>query len=394
VETIAPEDGVEVLGRLLRISRFPQVSVMPVDWDRLDQRATTLPVLALLMAGGQGDGSASRERRADPATRDAILRASGEARTHLLQSFVREQLAKVLGLSPSSIDVGRPLNVLGVDSLMAIELKNRVERELAVVLPIATLLQAPDVLQLAGHLAEQLSDQLSNASGQATRTDLPQEIVPDPASRHLPFPLNDIQGAYWVGRNRSLELGGVGSHFYLEFERTTLDVERLSRAWQQLIERHEMLRAVVREDGQQQILKDVPSYAIGVTDLQNMSESEAQAQVDAIRERMAHQVYDPARWPLFEVRVTQLWDKRLRVHVSIDLLIADVWSLFILFREWGALYEQPERQLPPIALSFRDYLLADVALQTTHQYAYAAHRAIPAARADAGIDRNAAIRPA
>ena len=372
IDPISPEDGVDVFGRLLKGgNRRAQILVVPIDWDRLDARAATLPMLAPFAGRRSSTGTTDLERHVGAATRDAILRATEGDRRPLLQSFIREQLAGVLGLSPSNIDVQRPLNTLGVDSLMAIELRNRIERELGVSVRIAILLQAPDVVELADHLAQQLSGNDAGTIAEIPRAEALPAITPDPASRYAPFPLNDIQGAYWVGRSASLELGNVGSHFYLEFESSDLDIDRLSGAWQQLIARHDMLRAVVKADGRQQVLAGVPAYSIEVTDAQCASPDVAQAEVAAVRERMAHQVYDPVRWPLFEIRATRLPNRRVRVHVSIDLLIADVWSLFILFREWGTLYMTPARTLAPLTLSFRDYVLAEASLQATPQFARA-----------------------
>ncbi|MFC7556562.1 hypothetical protein ACFQU7_37900 [Pseudoroseomonas wenyumeiae] len=87
-------------------------------------------------------------------------------------------------------------------------------------------------------------------------------VVPDPARRHEPFPLTDIQEAYWVGSG--LE-GGGGYHYYLEFDVPGLDVARLERAWGALVLRHEMLRAVVMPDGRQRILPEVPAPASAAT---------------------------------------------------------------------------------------------------------------------------------
>src|SRR5437899_2595190 len=87
-------------------------------------------------------------------------------------------------------------------------------------------------------------------------------LEPHPESRHEPFPLTDVQRAYWVGRGAGLELSGVSCHMYLEFDVEHLDVARFARAFRRLVERHEMLRAIVRRDGTQQILQRVPPFAI------------------------------------------------------------------------------------------------------------------------------------
>lgn len=58
--------------------------------------------------------------------------------------------------------------------------------------------------------------------------------------------LSDMQYAYWAGR----ETEGVSAHLYMEFEGTDLNLEQLQCAFEQLIQRHPMLSASIR-DGQQ-----------------------------------------------------------------------------------------------------------------------------------------------
>ncbi len=43
-------------------------------------------------------------------------------------------------------------------------------------------------------------------------------LRPDPEHRHDPFPPTDVQRAYWVGRTDTFALGGVGCHFYTEYD--------------------------------------------------------------------------------------------------------------------------------------------------------------------------------
>src|SRR5436853_1882957 len=68
-----------------------------------------------------------------------------------------------------------------------------------------------------------------------------------------PFPLTDVQQAYWVGRVQGLALGNIAAHSYQELECKDLDLDRFNSALQRLIDRHDMLRAVVLPDGRQQI---------------------------------------------------------------------------------------------------------------------------------------------
>jgi len=72
-------------------------------------------------------------------------------------------------------------------------------------------------------------------------------IAPDPAHAGDPFPLTNLQRAYWIGRSDpdSFELGGVSAHVYFELEGEKLDLARLEWAWNTLVKRHGMLRAVV-----------------------------------------------------------------------------------------------------------------------------------------------------
>lgn len=194
-------------------------------------------------------------------------------------------------------------------------------------------------------------------AGDSTANGEPQAIEPDPESLHEPFPLTDLQEAYWIGRGTDFALGNVAAHSYVELE-GNFDHERLEAAWNALIARHGMMRAVIRPDGTQQILEEVPHYTIACTDLREAPAAEQQETVEAIRNRMSHQVTDVEEWPLFDVHHTLLGDDRSRLHVSLDALVFDGWSIARLFREWAELYRNPDADLAPIELSFRDYVCA------------------------------------
>lgn len=219
--------------------------------------------------------------------------------------------------------------------------------------------------QLAQHKAEILA--ALRAGAQADLEPVLPQIVLAPAERHEPFPLTDIQYAYWIGRSGSYALGHVTCQAYFELESQGLDLDRLERAWQLMIERHEMLRAIVGRDGQQQILADTPPYRIEILDLRGVESQAARESLQALRDEMSHRVTSTDEWPLFEIRATLL-DNHLRLHLRIEVMIADSQSMGLLFSEWIQLYRDLDAVLPPLELSFRDYVLAEIAFRESATY--------------------------
>ena len=116
---------------------------------------------------------------------------------------------------------------------------------------------------LAQLLQKRANDNKPMATVEGVR---PPAIVPAPADRYQPFPLSELQQAYWIGRIGAFQVGNVASHCYLELE-ADFDVGRLEDAWRHLIARHDMLRAVALADGLQQVLESAPPYVIEVVDL-------------------------------------------------------------------------------------------------------------------------------
>jgi amino acid adenylation domain-containing protein len=189
----------------------------------------------------------------------------------------------------------------------------------------------------------------------------PGVLVGDPANAFKPFPLTRIQQAYWVGRGNpdSFELGGVSAHVYFELDGQGLDLVRLEWAWNTLVRRHGMLRAVVDADGQQRVLPDVPEYRVAVSDLVAASPAKIDAHVAAVRAELAPYVAPADRWPLFEIRATRLSGDRLRLHISFDGLVFDASSILLLSREAWQLYTTGRDTLAKLDLTFRDYVLAE-----------------------------------
>ena len=196
---------------------------------------------------------------------------------------------------------------------------------------------------------------------------LPQ-IATNEAQRYQPFPLTEIQQAYLIGRDNSFDLSNVSTHVYAEVDAVDLDLKKFEQAWQHLIQKHEMMRVVVNADGYQQILAQVPDYQIEALDLRTADPEVANSKLLALRERLSHQLLSTDTWPLFEVRAALLEPSKTRLFISIDLLIADAWSLELIVRELVDYLNHPQPSQTAMELSFRDYVLAEIALQSSTVY--------------------------
>jgi len=184
-------------------------------------------------------------------------------------------------------------------------------------------------------------------------------LVPDLEHLYEPFPLTDIQQAYWLGRSGDFALGNIATYNYFELEKENLDIHKLQTAWQNLVERHHMLRAIVLPDGRQKILKEVPPYEFKIDDLRDRDPGVVEEALMKTRKTMSHQVMKAETWPLFDIRLS-LYHHKVRIHVGLDYLFADAASQLMLFSEWNLLYSDNEAHLPPLEISFRDYVLEQI----------------------------------
>jgi aryl carrier-like protein len=124
------------------------------DWNRY-REAGKLPV------GGFLSGVTSREQQHTAAAddRSPILLELQDAvpahRMALLTKHLQQRAGEVIGLAGERLDTATPLVELGLDSLMAVDLRNTVVKDLGVNLTVATLFNIPTLSGLAGHLLDE-----------------------------------------------------------------------------------------------------------------------------------------------------------------------------------------------------------------------------------------------
>lgn len=140
-----PSQVTAALGRALRLG-LSHVGIAKSDWQRVS-RTHDGPIprrLSRLVKPAEHSSEGFDAAR----LREDLQTAGPAGRALMLRRFVSEEVARVLGTSARSIDLQQPLAELGLDSLMAVDLKNRIERALSIQLPARELMQQPTVQKL------------------------------------------------------------------------------------------------------------------------------------------------------------------------------------------------------------------------------------------------------
>jgi NADPH:quinone reductase-like Zn-dependent oxidoreductase/acyl carrier protein len=154
VRLIEPADGVRMLEAVLRAD-LTQAAALRIDWSRFLSRPAPDAAPSLLADLVRPGADASPAPAAEPTLPDR-LRAVPPARGRkLLDAHVREQILRVLGLDPAHrLDAQQGLREIGMDSLMAVELRNRLQSSLGRPLPSTIAFDHPTPGDLSEHLAE------------------------------------------------------------------------------------------------------------------------------------------------------------------------------------------------------------------------------------------------
>jgi phthiocerol/phenolphthiocerol synthesis type-I polyketide synthase C len=179
---ITPEWGISALDQLMAAAPVHAV-VTAVDWPRWFQNypaAVETPLLARFTPDGEaGRGDSRPDGAADIVAQLQALERPQERRA-LLEDFLRQQAARILGQSPAKIEIHVPFGSLGFDSLMGLELKNSLERQLGLVLPVSLVWNYPTVAEMALYIANQLGVALVGEKA-ATKVAATPAISPEPA---------------------------------------------------------------------------------------------------------------------------------------------------------------------------------------------------------------------
>ena len=149
--TLSEDEGLALLGQALG-RREAQLALVPLNLRVLEGQQLG-PLWSLLVAK-------PKKQKGKGLSGEWALRLESlpfEARAAEVEAAVRGEVAKVLSLSSASeVPMERPLKELGLDSLMAVELRNGLASKLGQTLPATLAFDYPTIERLSAHLLGKL----------------------------------------------------------------------------------------------------------------------------------------------------------------------------------------------------------------------------------------------
>ena len=138
------------------------------------------------------------------------------------------------------------------------------------------------------------------------------------------------------------DLYNIGAAVRLKGE---LDIEALEESLSAIVERHEALRSVFKEEGGEvvQELQRAEKVKVKVVKVRGSKQEEREEEAEKIAEQEVSRGFDLGRGPLMRVVVIEAGEQEHVLVVSMHHIVSDGWSMGILIREMGEIYEGKRR---------------------------------------------------
>jgi acyl transferase domain-containing protein/acyl carrier protein len=178
-----PSEARDLLGQLL--FEGGQRIAASMDWQNAVANDRNLRLLAADLNVPEAQSKLPAATEPKPAARLlAVLReASANRRKKVLIQHLRDHVARIFGLEQSAVEIARPLREIGLDSLLAVELRNVISKDVEKPLPASLLFDYPTVEALAEYL---MGEVLGLTEARETPAEIPAAILtPDAAATDI-----------------------------------------------------------------------------------------------------------------------------------------------------------------------------------------------------------------
>jgi amino acid adenylation domain-containing protein len=331
-----------------------QLGTARCDWGALARFSPSvsgsnmfLPVVPRSNSSG-GDSMAAR-----------ILEAPAEKRLAMVEDLIAAQVGAVLGTDAARLDKDTPLTNLGLDSLMAIELVNRIEEKLGMSMPMGSVLNGPNIRDLSIPVLEKLleSGGASAASGEGGSDS--SGLVPFEATGEIPevFPLSEGQKALWFLNRLAPDSSAYNLNFSGKF-RPLLDIAAMKKAFALLFERHPLMDAtfVTRGGEPMQIVHKGRTIDFREHDCTDLDDE----QLKALVSEHAGRSFNLERGPVVRLELFRTADKAHVALLSMHHIVSDAWSVSVLIQDLIEYYFSAKAgrtpKVEPIKATYADFV--------------------------------------
>ncbi|MCH2244560.1 MAG: beta-ketoacyl reductase, partial [Crocosphaera sp.] len=186
VGAIAPDEGITILEMLMKDS-LAQVGVVPIKWDEFLQIEQNIPFFSNFKqqkATSTNSSSNFLQQLED---------IPPEEKENYLREHIRAEISQVLGFNPSDVDMEIGFFDLGMDSLTAMEFKNRLQNTFACTFPSTIAFDYPTGDALVSYIAIEVL-QLTEETIEPLEEDDTENLSQDDIADLLAQELSEIQG--------------------------------------------------------------------------------------------------------------------------------------------------------------------------------------------------------
>jgi thioesterase domain-containing protein/acyl carrier protein len=189
------------------------------------------------------------------------------------------------------------------------------------------------------------------------------KMTPNPSElEQFEFPCSLAQQRFWV-----LDQLTPGEPCYNIAVRWKLlgrlDAGLAERAFQLMVERHEVLRTTFRSaDGEPvQVVAPNVSITVPVVDVRQFPEAQREKEAERVTLEVAKKKFDLTTSPLVRATLLRFHEEEHIILVTVHHIVADGWSIGIMAQEFGdfyqALAEQREPNLPELSIQYADFAI-------------------------------------
>lgn len=182
VEMLPVEESLRLIEPIVQ-SGQSRIAVFRADWNRFGGLLRSMMSgqlkfkLLETLAGDAIEGLVGDSSSSGDSIRDELTDLTNPQRKERLQQFFAEKLSEIMGIDPDDIDPETTLTSLGMDSLMAIELGNKMQTSLQMELPMSVYLEGPTVEKLAVYVVGVLDKESPQAESDETESTPERETV-------------------------------------------------------------------------------------------------------------------------------------------------------------------------------------------------------------------------